>query len=349
MSLFEDILTEDEALFQNEEALDFEYLPKLLPFREEQQKYMAECIKPLFQGRKGRNLFIYGHPGVGKTACVRSIFRELQEFTDKIIPCYVNCWKLETPFAILSEIATQLGSFYHKKRSQEALYAIQRKARNLKGIALAFDEIDKARNLDFLYKLLDLRNITIFLITNKKEFLSSLEFRLRTRLALESLELEPYTYEQTEIILKERLKLAFMPNVFPAEVFKEVAKATYKLKDIRVGLYLMLEAGRFAERDGCRKIEMKHLDLAKDKYLDEFPIRSSPTTEEEKAILKLIKKNPGITTGELLQLFMKEGYKLPERTFRNYLKKLHDQNLIKRKVTGRGFRGKSMKWWLSYF
>ena len=349
MKLFKDILAEEESLFKNEEALDFEYLPKLLPFREDQQRYMAECIKPLFQGRRGRNLFIYGYPGVGKTACVKSVFRELEEFTDKVVPCYVNCWKLETPFAILSEIATQLDSFYHKKRSQEALYAIQRKARKLKGIALAFDEIDKARNLDFLYKLLDLRNITIFLITNRRDFLSNLELRLRSRLALESLELEPYTYEQTEIILKERLKLAFMPNVFPAGVFREVVKATYKLKDIRVGLYLMLEAGRFAERDGCKKIEMRHLDLAKEKYLEEFPIKSSPTTEEEKTILKLIKKNPGITTGELFQLFRKEGYQLPERTFRSYLKKLYEQNLVRREPTSKGFRGKSMRWWLSYF
>ena len=47
MALFKDMLSGEESLFKNEVALDFNFLPKLLPYREEQQKHMAYCIKPL--------------------------------------------------------------------------------------------------------------------------------------------------------------------------------------------------------------------------------------------------------------------------------------------------------------
>ncbi|RLI83915.1 hypothetical protein DRP07_02735 [Archaeoglobales archaeon] len=349
MSLFKDILMEDESLFRNEEILDFDYLPKLLPFREDQQEHMAECIKPLFNKRKARNLFIHGVPGIGKTACVQAVFRELQEFTDKIIPCYVNCWRHETTFSILSEIANRLGSMYHRKRSDSAMDAIYRSTRRLNGIALAFDEIDKARDLDFLYKILDLRKISIFMITNKEDFIADLDRRLKSRLSLESLELKPYNRKETEQILRERLDLAFIPNCWDDEVFDLIVKSTFKLKDIRVGLYLMQESGRSAERDASRRIEKKHLDKAKEKFIDEFPIKSSPTTEEEKLILRLIKNNPGITSGELYEKFKKGGGKLSERTLREYMRRLESQNLIKRKLTSKGFRGKSMRYWLDYF
>ena len=349
MSLFKDILREEETLFRNEEILDFDYLPKLLPFREDQQKYMAECIKPLFNSRKAGNLFIHGVPGIGKTACVRAVFRELQETTNKIIPAYVNCWKHETSFSILSEIVSQLGSFSHRKRSEAVMDAIRRSAKDLKGIAITFDEIDKARDMDFLYKILDLRKISIFLITNKIEFLADLDERIRIRLSPESLELKPYNYKETGQILRERMEGAFIPNCLEDKVFNSVVNSTFKLKDIRVGLYLMQESGRSAERDASRKIEKKHLDRAKEKFIDEFPIKSSPTTEEEKLILRLIKNNPGITSGELYRRFKKESGKLSERTLREYLRRLESQNLIRRELTSKGFRGQSMRYWLDYF
>ncbi len=95
MSLFDEVLGHDESLFLNEVALDFDYLPKELPHRENQQKYIAECIKPNITKRNGRNLFISGHPGIGKTASIKHILRELEEkgLDEDIYVVYVNCWK----------------------------------------------------------------------------------------------------------------------------------------------------------------------------------------------------------------------------------------------------------------
>jgi len=100
MGLFDDMLKDGETLFTNEEALDFEFIPKLLPFRDAQQHAIANCIKPLFQERNGRNAIVYGAPGIGKTAATRWILREIQDDTDEIIPIYINCWQKNTTYKV---------------------------------------------------------------------------------------------------------------------------------------------------------------------------------------------------------------------------------------------------------
>ena len=83
MALFKDILHSDESLFKNELALDYSFLPKILPHREAQQRYIATTIKPLLTGKNGKNLFIYGAPGIGKTAAMRFVLNEVEEETEE--------------------------------------------------------------------------------------------------------------------------------------------------------------------------------------------------------------------------------------------------------------------------
>ena len=47
--------------------------------KEQQQKHIARCIAPLLQGRQGENLFIHGAPGIGKTAALKWVLRDLEE------------------------------------------------------------------------------------------------------------------------------------------------------------------------------------------------------------------------------------------------------------------------------
>ena len=91
MGLFENMLGDKESVFRDSVALDYDYVPKLVPFREKEQQHMASCIKPLFQKRNGRNLLIVGKPGVGKTVACKHVLRELEEETDEIFPIYINC------------------------------------------------------------------------------------------------------------------------------------------------------------------------------------------------------------------------------------------------------------------
>ena len=56
MTLFKDILGSDETLIKNPNALDFDFVPKVVPYRESEQRHVASCIKPLLNNMIGTNL-----------------------------------------------------------------------------------------------------------------------------------------------------------------------------------------------------------------------------------------------------------------------------------------------------
>ncbi len=257
-------------LFANPAILDQNYLPRLLPYREEQHKYLADCIKPLLEGRSGFNLLITGAPGIGKTACVKYVLRDLRENVTNILPIYINCWKKDTTPKIINEIAEQLNiKFLEKRPSDEIFDLVIKNLVKYQGVVFAFDEIDRAKDYDFLYRILeDIQFKTIFLITNISEWILKMDRRLLSRLTLEKIEFKPYNFEETRGILYERQKYAFMPNSWDYDAFELVVRKTYKTKDIRIGLFLMKNAGEIAENRNAEKIEVEDVKKAAEKLKD---------------------------------------------------------------------------------
>ena len=90
MGVFDSMLKSGETLFLNELALDFSFQPKLLLHREKEQFAIANAIRPLFSERTGKNMLVYGRPGIGKTLAVKHVFKELEEEHDSVLPLYVN-------------------------------------------------------------------------------------------------------------------------------------------------------------------------------------------------------------------------------------------------------------------
>src|SRR3989344_3100925 len=100
MNLFDTVLRHDESLFKNTIALDYDFQPKLVPFREPAQEMIAQAIAPLLHQRSGRHILLHGKPGLGKTVCAIHVLRELEEKTSDVYAVYINCWKKDTPFKI---------------------------------------------------------------------------------------------------------------------------------------------------------------------------------------------------------------------------------------------------------
>jgi len=259
-----------ESIFINPTALEQTFLPRLLPYREEQHRYLAECIKPLQNKRSGTNLLIMGGVGIGKTACVRFILRRLLEETENIMPIYVNCWKRDTSPKIINEIAKLLDISLAEKISSDELFdRIILRLNRYDGVVFAFDEIDKVKDYDFLYRILeDVQTKTIFLVTNVSDWIAKMDRRLMSRLMMDRTEFKPYNYEETRGILREREKYAFAPNSWDYDAFENVIKKTFHEKDIRVGLFLMKTAGEVAEGRGADKIEVKDVEKALEKLKD---------------------------------------------------------------------------------
>lgn len=257
-------------IFINPAVIDQVYLPRLLPYRQNEQKYLADCIKPMFEGRPGTNLLITGAPGIGKTACVRFNLRELLEETDDIMPIYINCWKRDTTPKIVKEMAKKMGIKTVDKISSDELFdLIIDKMSKYKGVAFAFDEIDKVQDYDFLYRIAeDVPLKTIFLITNISEWISKMDSRLMSRLMLERQNFKAYNFEEVRGILREREKFAFKPDSWIYEAFEKIIKKCFELKDIRAGLFLMKRAAEIAENRAADKIGEKDVDEALSKIKD---------------------------------------------------------------------------------
>lgn len=329
MGLFNDMLKSDETLFKNDIALDYEYLPKILPFREQQQRHIATCIKPLLAEKNGKNVFIYGAPGIGKTAATRFVLRDLEEESEEVVPIYVNCWQKNTSFKIVIEICNILGyKLTHNKRTDE-LFNIVKGILNKKSVVFAFDEVDKLEDLDFLYMISEeIYRKTILLITNYKDWLINLDERLRSRMMAELLEFKPYNLEETRGILKQRAGYALMPGVLDTDALEAITKKTANLNDMRYGLNLMRVAANEAENKSSRKITLEHVDSAVSK-MDDFAVKKTlDLTDDERTILNLVKENSGKRIGEVYDFYKKADGKSAYKTFQRKVKKLQEGKFI---------------------
>ena len=340
MSLFKDMLKADETLFRDEIALDYDYLPKILPYRENEQFYLANCIKPLLQKRNGKNVLIHGPPGIGKTAAARFVLRELENETDEVIPIYINCWKKNTTFKIMMDICEQIGyKFTQNKRTDELVEEIK-KMLNKKSIVFVLDEIDKLEDLDFLYTILEeIYRKSIFLITNYKSWIGNLDERIKSRLTAELVEFRPYNAAETKGILKQRLKYAFVPGIWEDNAFDVIAVRAAELNDIRSGLYLLKESAMAAEEKASRKINQEHVKTAIEK-LNEFSVKKSTNLQDDvRNILEIVKKHSHLKIGDLFRVYMENGGCLSYKSFQRKVKKLEDGKFITTEKTEGGDEG----------
>jgi len=260
-----DILSGDESLFTSPGTLDMDYLPKLLPFREHQQKYLASCMERL--PPVGSNVLIWGPPGIGKSACMKWVFRELRESgNDETVPVYINCWKDSSVNRIAQTLCSHFGIETYYKSPEEMFDSALRKLKSLTSLALALDEVDRLQDSSILYTLSEeIPRKIIIMMTNSREWFASLDNRIRSRLMPEALEFRAYDIHETKGILEERKRAAFSHGVWDANAFDMVVGRTFAAKDIRTGLALLKTSGLAAEDEASRKITAEHVRKAIEK------------------------------------------------------------------------------------
>lgn len=336
MALFKDMLHAGESLLKNEQVLDFDYQPKLMRYRENQQFAIADCIKPLFQGRSGNNVLVFGSSGIGKTLACKHIMKELEQETDLIVPIYVNCWEHNTTYKVALNVCEQLQyPFVQNKKGVELFQTIAERL-NSKSAVFVFDEIDKAEDLDFLYFISQkIFKHSIVLITNYKEKLFSMDKRLRSRLFLDFVEFKKYNGEETKGILRERVDYAFFPGVWSCEAFDLAVEKTCQLGDIRCGLLMLKKAGKAAEDESCRQIEPKHVEKILSK-VDKYSVKgSSDLDQDTRTILNLIRDSSGSAVHDVFKVYQQAGGTQVYRSFYRKVKYLEmNKYIVIQKVYG---------------
>jgi len=256
-------LGKEESIFSNIDSLSAEFVPKLLPYREQEQKAIAETIKPLCEGKCCRNLLVFGRSGIGKTHAVKRVLGDMLMETDRVKFAYANCWLDPGTSGILGKIASDLGfNVKAEMAPSELLQRIKSRAEE-KSIVFVFDEIDKAEGQGFLYSVLEeIQDRAVIAITNNKEWLALLDERVRSRFLPQELEFRPYSREEITGIMRERRKFAFYQESWSSKAIKLVDEKTFGCGDIRAGIQLMREAGLAAEEKASRIVQPEHANPA---------------------------------------------------------------------------------------
>jgi len=321
-NLFKDMLKDSESLFKNPIALDYDYQPKLIPYRDNEQHYIASCIKPLLQDRNGKNIFIFGKPGIGKTVATKHVLQDLEENHDEIQQVYINCWKKDTPYKVILDICEQIGYKWIQQKKTDELFQKVKEILNKTSTIFVLDEADKLQDTSIIYSIVeDIYKKTILLITNEKDWIDTVDKRLLSRLVPELLEFKPYNKEETKEILKQRAQYTFNQNIFEEKAFNQIAEETFRLQDIRTGLFLLKESALIAENKSLKKIRLEHSEEAIKKLATFTSKDEKDLQEDEKQILELIKGNSGKSIKDLYGIYSLNN-NLAYRTFQKKIKQL---------------------------
>jgi archaeal cell division control protein 6 len=273
-------------LFKDKRVLQSNYKPDTIAHREKEVEGVASILAPALRGERVSNLFIYGKTGTGKTLSVQyvgnKITQKLGEMgKDSVKFVYINC-KLkkvaDTEYRMLAEIIHLLGgSVPSTGLPTQDVYSrfIDIVDEKPQMIILVLDEIDQAVlkiNDNFIYNLTRLNSdlkqsqINLVGISNSLTFMDHLDPRVRSSLGEEELVFAPYNALQLQDILRERADKAFVENVLEDGVISKCAAfAARDHGDARRALDLLRVAGELAEREQGKKVELKHIDHAKDK------------------------------------------------------------------------------------
>jgi len=371
MQSLNDMLSESR-IFANREALSPHFMPKRLVSRSKEINNIERALAPSLKGERGRNLFIYGKTGTGKTSCTKYVLEEVKGIPNtRAKISYINCKIYNSRYRVLNKIVSDHLPTYAKRGY--GTVDLYEKITNWieednKILVAILDEVDIVKDLDDLIYTLtrinsDIRagGVTMIGIANKVSFKETLDPRSLSTLYESELVFPPYYANELYEIIKDRADIGFKANVINEDILHFIAAAAAREGgDARLSLKILSKVGEIADEKGSEKVTMKDAEEAS-KLADSDIVYELIGTlpEHHKLVLysiALLTQSGGsykkLTDGVDTYLFSGEVYgryksltesmhKDPksERWYRKYLSELEMQGLVASFESGKGIRG----------
>ena len=147
-------LFKDSKIFLDRKVLSPHYIPDHLLFRDKQINEIEKALAPSLRGERGRNVFIFGKTGTGKTSCIKQVVEMIKQLP--IVSArisYVNCRVYNSRYRVLSKIAGDHIPMYAKRGYgiidiyEKLISWIEEDG---KVLVVVLDEIDIVKDLDDL-------------------------------------------------------------------------------------------------------------------------------------------------------------------------------------------------------
>ncbi|HSB46474.1 MAG TPA: AAA family ATPase [Candidatus Bilamarchaeum sp.] len=373
MASFDKILSE-KSIFRDVSVLSPHYVPRDLPFREQQLHEIMTVLSPALKGQKPRNLIIYGKTGTGKTCTTKRVMEEFVGAAKerKASMHYVNCRIYNSRYRILQKILKAYMPelekagfglpFLYEKMIEIASAGEQ--------LVIVLDEVDMVKDLDELVYTLTRSNdeikgggVSIIGISNKLSFKDSLDPRSKSSLYETEMIFQPYSAEQLKKILDQRASEGFAAGVVDSSAINLAAAITSQESgDARYALKLLNKAGEIVQQEGRNKVTDEDVEAARKKVELDLTIETINTLPEMHqlvlyAIANLSKEGSrysrleGVEGGFLFSGEVYEEYekacksarKRPRssRWYKEYLNDLEMLGLIITSPSGKGVRGQT--------
>jgi cell division control protein 6 len=361
-----------KSLVRKRETLTIDYVPERLPFRDNEAMALAQTLSAVFKGTRPSNLLLFGKPGTGKTAVVKTVVDRLIKKTSELgidvnVPI-INAKLANSAYKLLFEIAERIGLNKEEKKvhftglsmgeaTDRILQFIQKKKMH---VIFVIDEIDSLvdRNGDdVLYSFTRANErmtkggfVSLIGISNSLTFKDKLDPRVRSSLSEEETVFNPYTVEQLRQILSERAKVAFREGaITDAAINLCAAMAGREHGDARKAIDLLRVAAELAEREHALKVEEKHVRAAQEKIDKDtnLEVIKNATTHTKFVILAITKSKNG-NTGEVYETYSAlckhaEQEPLTQRRVTQIVSELDQLGLVSTDVVSQGRYGRSQK------
>lgn len=354
------------TVFKAIEKLDFDFVPKELPHRDEQLRKLVRIFGQILKSNISENAFIRGNVGTGKTVMAKKFCMDFKKYSidsgKALETVHVNCRRRNTDSSVMLKIVTHFQpSFPDRGFSVDEMLDSLRKhlIKNKCYLIVVLDEVDvlikkSGSNLIYLLTRFNEENIsgvnTVSLILiSQQNILDMLEAAaLSTFKRTNAIELNKYSIKELADILTQRIGLAFKSNVIDTEAVDFIADIAAREGDARLAIELLWKSGLAADDKREDRITAEHVRIAKSN-ITTIESRLNDLGLHEKLILMMVaralkKGGAYTTTGDVEKLYrvVCEEYNEKARghtQFWNYIKSLDAYGFIIANKSGEGIIG----------
>lgn len=294
-------------LLINAEFLSTHYLPEKLLFREKEISQLKSNIQNFI------NTIIVGPCGSGKTSLVKKVLG--QEEFKKVLACYIDCAIYQTTYSILKE-AVPRSEFIFYRSNYELIKELTRQVKERKFV-ICLDNFECMKDYSLITKLLSM-GICLLLVSDNEENLGLLTENIRSNMSV--IRIQPYSFEQTFEILKDRAEKSLAKWSFSDAVLKKIAE---KVKgNIALGINTLKISALNAQNRGKRNIEESDLP-----EIEDCPVKLS---FDEKLLLKILQEWKSLPARRLYDFYVQNAkHPKSERAFRNYMQNLCSKGFVR--------------------